>query len=153
MHVKKEKRNKKEKKMNTTKVVKNEWEKRTVEKRAQDVLGRYDGHVEVKKRAQEVLGQLTATRWVEKEKEKEKRKKNVRKNNAVLLWLLLWCLPCSCSAQGTLVATNTSPAGSRPMGAISAVPWNGSSLAVLAADLDDSNCSCITTCAILFELL
>ena len=106
---KKEQKSKKEKKKNTMTIVKKECGKTKVEKRAQEVLGHQNGHVTVEKRAQEVLGQTTAMRWVEKE---QKRKVKMKKtNSAALVLLLLWCLPCLCSAQGALAATNdTSPA-------------------------------------------
>ena len=105
-------------------IVKKECGKTKVEKRAQEVLGHQNGHVTVEKRAQEVLGQTTAMRWVEKE---QKRKVKMKKtNSAALVLLLLWCLPCLCSAQGALAATNdTSPVGSPATGATVAVPWDG----------------------------
>ena len=121
---KKEQKSKKEKKKNTMTIVKKECGKTKVEKRAQEVLGHQNGHVTVEKRAQEVLGQTTAMRWVEKE---QKRKVKMKKtNSAALVLLLLWCLPCLCSAQGALAATNdTSPVGSPATGATVAVPWDG----------------------------
>ena len=151
---KKEETSKNDQKRKTKKVVTKECGQKKVETRAQEVLGHQNGQMVVETRAQGLLSQNTAMRWVEKE---QKRKtKMIKTNDVALVLLLLWCLPCVCSASGVLDATNdTSPTGSLANGTFFAVPCCGGSAAgacatwavakstlSAAAAVLDSNASC-----------